>query len=68
MKTKRDYMIEKLVDSVDNWELEDLIVIAKEYAKCDYEALSTEELEAEYYSLLGTEDYPETFPEGYNEQ
>ena len=65
-------MIDCLVDSVDDWSLEQLIEWVKNDLLNQYKVTTTYELEQIYSQVFGVEDYEyttyNTFPEGYNEQ
>lgn len=61
MKTQREVMIDSLVDLVDDWELDALIVGAKSYLKCRYKKMKTFEIEEEYMNFCAAQEYPETF-------
>lgn len=67
MKTQREVMIDSLVGLVDDWTLEQLLEFAKIEMFTHYDLMSNEELEEEYMDLCAAQEYPETFPEGYNE-
>jgi hypothetical protein len=64
---QRDMMIDELVEAVDDWDIDTLIDFAKDILFDRYSKWKTHEIEEEYFAVLGSEGYPETFPEGYKE-
>lgn len=68
MKSHRDQMIDELVEEVENWDVATLVDFAQTILSDYYLNLSTDGVEQHYIKTFGVEDYPETFPDGYNEQ
>ena len=72
MKSHRGMLIDSLIDSVDDWSLEQLIDWVKQDLLKQYKVTATYELAQIYVAVFGAEDYAntmyDTFPEGYNEQ
>lgn len=67
MKSPREQMINELVDVVEEWDLDTIIDFVQNTLFDRYSKWSTDEIENEYVSVFGKEDYPETFPDGYKE-
>jgi len=67
MKSHRDFLIDALVDAVDDWSLEQLIEWVKDDLLGTYIIMSTNELEEIYSQVFGVEELPNEIPDGYNE-
>jgi hypothetical protein len=67
MKSHREWLIDELINQVEGWDLDTLIDFVKNTLFDRYSKWKTSELEEEYVSMFGKEDYPETFPDGYHE-
>lgn len=68
MKSHRDFLIDSLVDAVDDWSLEQLIEWVKDDLLGTYTIMPTNELEEIYSQVFGVEELPNEIPDGYNEQ
>lgn len=67
METQRHAMIYAIADTVDGWDMDELISFVKVSLISKYSTRPTWEREDDYLRICCREEYPETFPEGYSE-
>jgi hypothetical protein len=56
MKSQREIMIDELIDEVENWDWQKLVVFVRSVLFSEYGEKPTNEIEEEYVSIFGVKD------------